>query len=249
MTDIFTQDSTESNTNEAANQQAFADLVVNKLMEIKRPDGTPKYESIEAALDALKASQDHIQNIETENATLRQKASEIDAVNEALKNLGGNMNNNGNSNPPTGDQEGRSVEAAEELVARLLDKKLGEREQVNTAISNVKKVQDALVGKYGEAKAVEEINRKAKSLNTTAEALKELSAQNPQLVLELFGSASSTPSGNNSSINLGGYTPPAEKLAAPEKSLLSGSGATYKNQIEYFNKIRANVNKRLGVTD
>lgn len=231
------------NNNNAAND------IVNALMEIKREDGTPKYTDPVEAIKALQASQNHIRQIEAENASLREKANKADTLEETLKKLGGNMNNE-KPNPLTEGEGGRSVEAAEELVAKLLEKKLNEREAVNTAVSNVKRVQDTLISKFGgEDKAVEQIKAKAKSLGTTPSKLEELAAQNPSLVLELFGSSTATPSPSNGNINLGGYKPPVEELKAPEKSILSGAGATHKNQMEYFRKIKEATNKRLGVTE
>lgn len=228
--------------NDAAND------IVNALMEIKREDGTPKYTDPVEALKALKASQDHIRQIEADNASLREKANKADTLEETLKKLGGNMNNNEKPNPQTEGEGGRSVEAAEELVAKLLDKKLNERDAVNTAVSNVKRVQDTLIKKFGdEDKAVEQIKAKAKALNTTPKALEELAAQNPSLVLELFGSSTATPSPNNSSVNLGGYKPPVDELKPPEKSILSGAGATHKNQMDYFRQIKERTMKRLNV--
>lgn len=228
-----------------------ADLIVQKLMEIKRPDGTPKYTDPIVALEALKASQEYIQQLETENAAYVEKVKEVETLEDTIKRLSGNMNNNEKLNPQTKDEGGRSVEAAEELVAQILEKKLRERDAVSTAISNVQKVQDALIAKYGgEDKAIEVIKNRAKALGTTPEALEELSAQNPNLVLELFGSsANATPSPNAGTIRPGGLQPSVEPLKAPEQSLLSGPGATHKNQLDYFRQIKANVNKRLGVTE
>lgn len=246
MGDIFTnQEETNLDNDKAA--ATGIDLIVNKLMEIKRPDGTPKYSDPIAALDALKASQEHIQTIETENASLKEQVKEVETLQDTIKRLSGNMNNNEKLTPQTKEESGRSVEAAEELVAKILEKKLGERDAVNTAVSNVKRVNDTLLSKFGE-KTSEVVKAKAKALNTTPEALKELAAQNPQLVLELFGSSTAATSPNSSSISLGGYTPPVDELKPPEKSILSGPGATHKNQADYFNKIRERTNKRLGVT-
>ncbi len=244
------EDKTDLQNNENNNNAASegVDLIVNKLMEIKRPDGTPKYTDPIAALDALKASQEYISTLESENATYKEQVKEVETLQETIKRLGGNMNNNEKPNPQTEGEGGRSVEAAEELVAKLLDKKLDERDAVNTAVSNVKRVQDTLIKKFGdEDKAVEQIKAKAKALNTTPKALEELAAQNPSLVLELFGGSTATPSPNNSSVNLGGYKPPVDELKPPEKSILSGAGATHKNQMEYFRQIKERTLKRLNV--
>lgn len=249
---IFEEENTTDSQNEENNNNDAApeglDLIVNKLMEIKRPDGTPKYNDPIAALDALKASQEYISTLETENATYKEQVKEVETLQETIKRLGGNMNNNEKPNPQTEGEGGRSVEAAEELVAKLLDKKLNERDAVNTAVSNVKRVQDTLIKKFGdEAKAVENIKAKAKALNTTPKALEDLAAQNPSLVLELFGGSTAAPSPNNGSVNLSGYKPPVDEIKLPEKSILSGAGATHKNQMELFRQIKERTMKRLNV--
>lgn len=233
----------KNESNDAAND------IVNALMEIKRDDGSPKYNDPVEALKALKASQDHIRQIEADNASLREKANKADTLEQTLEQMRANMNNNEKPNPQTEDKGGRSVEAAEELVARLLEQKLSERDAVNTAVSNVKRVNDALVKKFGdETTAVKRISERATALGTTPQALKELAAQNPSLVLELFGSSTATPTPSSGSVNLGGYREPeVERVTAPEKSILSGPHATHKNQMEHFRKIRENVNKRLKV--
>jgi len=240
------EETNSNNNNEAAAEGVNA--IVNKLMEIKRPDGTPKYTDPIAALDALKASQEYISKLETENAGYKEQVTKMETLEETIKRLSGNNNNNEKPNPQTVDEGGRSVEAAEELVTKILEKKLDERDAVLTAISNVKRVDETLTKKYGD-KAGEIVTAKAKALGTTPAALKELAAQNPNLVLELFGSSTATTSPNQGSVNLGGYTPTVEEIKPPEQSLLSGPGATHNNQLEYFRKIKANVNKRLGVQE
>lgn len=241
MSDIFTnQEETNSNSNKET-----ADLIVTKLMEIKRPDGTPKYESVESALDALRASQEHIQRIENDNADLKKKVEEAQTLKDTLARLEADKDNE-KRNPLTEGESGRTVEAAEELVKKLVRQSLDENKQVETAVSNVKKVNDVLVNKFGE-KAGDVVSSKAKSLGMTTQQLKELSAQNPTLVLELFGSSSTATSPNTSSVNLSGYKKPEEELKAPEKSLISGRGATLQNQVDYLQKIRTNVYKRLNV--
>lgn len=249
---IFSNSDTTNQENNPSNAGAGAvDAIVNKLMEIKRPDGTPKYTDPIVALEALQASQEHIQRLETENAAFKKEAEKVATLEDTIKRLSGPPNVE-KLNPQTGGEGGRSVEAAEEIVARLLDQKLQEREAVSTAISNVKKVNDALINKFGtEDKAAEVIKAKAKALNTTPDALEKLSAQNPTLVLELFGSsANAAPSPVTGSIMAGGIQKPADlEVKAPEVSILSGLGATSDKQMEFFRQIKQNVNKRLGVQE
>lgn len=242
-------DQTSGNENSNAAPKEQVDLWVEKLVTITRPDGTPKYETVEDALDALKASQEHIARIENENKTLAEKAAEAETLHETIKRLSGNMNENEKPAPVTPQSDGgQNSQAAEELVKQILQRELAERDQVTTAVNNVKQVQDTLVKKYGEEKAREVIATKAKELGTTTEQLKHLSASNPRLVLELFGGASGSTSPNTSSVNLNGRPTPEPKLEAPEKSLISGTAATDRNRIDYLKKIREKVYKENGIT-
>ena len=76
------EDKTDLQNNENNNNAASegVDLLVNKLMEIKRPDGTPKYTDPIAALDALKASQEYISTLESENAAYKEKVKEVERI-------------------------------------------------------------------------------------------------------------------------------------------------------------------------
>lgn len=238
MTDIFNQEETNSENN----NNAAADLIVNKLMEIKREDGTPKYASLDAALDALKHSQDYIPRLEQENESLREKTKEVETLQETIKRLNGN-NDDGKPNSQTKDEGGRSAEAAEELVKKLLDQKFNERDQINTAKKNILKVQDVLVKKFGD-KAQEQLVAKAASLNTTLDKLKMLSAESPDLVIGLFGNTNNSPNPSLGTVNINGKPRQESEIKRPEKSLISGSGATLQNQMEFMAKIREDVYKR-----
>lgn len=143
--------------------------------------------------------------------------------------------------PPSG---GLSEQSAADLVRKLLN----EEKQVTAAIQNVTNVQNKLIEQYGEAGAIEALNAKAKELGTTLKKLKELSAENPNMVLALFGGRSSSPSATTSSVNGGAFRPTEPELKRPEKSLISGVGATDKNRAEFMKQIKERVNKRLGVT-
>jgi len=250
--DVFEDKNNDGNTPTIENGAAPVpqlDIWVEKLGGIQREDGTPKYESVEAALDALKASQEHISKIEREKAELAAKAAEAETLKETLTRLESNKMNEEKpaGTPPA--NGGQSPEAAEELVKRLLNQSLAERDQVTTAVNNVKLVQDTLVKKYGEAKAVEMIAAKVKSLGTTNAKLKELSATDPKMVLELFGNTpSATPSVNSGTLNLGYKPAPDDEIQRPEKSLLSGPAATDRNRADIMAKIRANVYKKHGIS-
>jgi hypothetical protein len=246
--DVFseqiTQEPTSSNNEEAAPKNEALDAIVAKLAAITREDGTPKYDDIDKALDALKASQDHISVLESDNKSLKAKADEAKKLEEIVQRLGGNMNNEEKPEAKTNvSNGGLSEEAAIELVKKVLQ---GER-QTSVAVNNVKRVNDTLIEKHGDEGARKLVAERAKALNMSLERFKQLSAESPDAALALIGGGTSTPSPSTSSFNLNGK--PKEELVVkrPEKSLLSGPGATDKARREYLAQIKANVYKRFNV--
>lgn len=245
MTDLFDNTSNvETPTPEEKKAPDLIDVFADKLLAIKKEDGTPKYDTLEKALDALAASQQHIPRLENENKELKEKAAKADQLEELVRRMTeGNDNNSGKpngNNPPVG---GLSEDDAANLVRKILQ----EDRAVDAAKTNVLNVQNKLLEKYGD-KAGEVLKDKAKELNTTLDDLKRLSATNPALVLSLFGNSNpATPSATTSSINSGALKAPPTNLVRPEKSLLSGPGASDRARAEFMRKVREDVNKRLNV--
>lgn len=249
MTGIFNneQDTTnlENNENNTAKPNP-ADVIVNKLMEIKREDGSPKYESLDDALEALKHSQSFIPQLQQENATLRAQAQENETLKQTIERLTQEKQvNEEKPNAPTGTNGGLS----EEAVAALVEQTLTSREQKTVAEKNVNTVRDSLIQKYGsEEKAREYHDNKAKELGLDPAKLAAIAATSPQAALTLLGEVSKTPTPiNTSSVHLNG-TPSTEELKAPETSLLSGRGATAKAQMDYYKRVKEKVYRDLNVT-
>jgi hypothetical protein len=248
VTDIFNTETnseeTNSDPNAATRQQA--DIFVEKLLEIKREDGTPKYESVEAALDAIKFQNDHIRQIEADNAALKAKADEVDRLNETLERITKEKNV---SEVQPGSQTSANGGLNEEAATKLIEQKLAEKEQLAVVTGNVKAVQDKLIQKYGtKEEAQKMVLEKAKELGMSADALKNLAATAPNAVLAFFGEAkASSTSVNASSTYRVPNSAPTEELKRPEKSILSGPGATTRNQTDFAKRVRENVYKRMDV--
>lgn len=230
-----------------SNVDAFAD----KLASITREDGTPKYKSVEDALEALAASQKFIDTLKGENTELRtreeelsRKAAEAEALEEVVRRLkeGGNEKPKEQTTPEGGQNDDATVEAK---IEQLLAKKQAEGQ----AAANLKQVNDELLNKFGE-KANETVKAKAKELGMTTDELKSLATRSPKAVLSYFGtSPSRMPTPNTSSVNTIGLKPQDEGVKQPEKSLLAGSGANTKARAEYMRQIREEVYKRNGITE
>lgn len=244
--DIFNISQEQTNNENVETAKPSVDIFVEKLMGITRDDGSPKYESVEQALDALKASQEHIAKIERDNAELKTKAEQADLLNATLEEL--KRKNSMNDDKPQGNQPGNGG-LNEEAVKELVRKQREEEKQQEAAITNIKTVQDAIIQRVGsKEKAQEFVLNKAKELGISAERLKYISAESPNAALALLGETVKTPTSPNiSSVRLPN-TPPTEELKAPELSLLSGRGATGAKQVEYLRRVKEKVYKEHGIT-
>lgn len=226
-------------------------VYADKLAAIKNADGSPKYTDLDKALDALNASQEHIKRLETEATARQVKEQALTVEAEAAKELRetirrmseGNDNNAGKPNSDNlTNTGGLSKEDAAKLVKDILD---GER-QTNAAVQNVSSVQDKLLAQFGD-KARDVVKAKADELGITTEKLKELSATSPQMVLALFGTTSNFTNGNTSTYSLGAKPIVEPEIKLPEKSLLSGSGATTAKQVDLMKQIKAKVYAKNGI--
>lgn len=220
--------------------KAAADkLLTDQLAAIKNAEGNPKYDSIPKALDALAQSQLHITTLETEAAavsaelvSLRATVANTDVVKEVMDRIAAqNESQLAQGTPQPNVVDEKAVLA---LVANALNAdKTQARINDNVAI-----VQEAMVARYGD-KAQEEMATKAQALGVTVDRLKELSSQNPSLVLALFGDTSSVHNPTSTSVTLNLTKPAREPLQRPEKSLLMGASA--KEQREFMAKIKEDI--------
>lgn len=220
------------------------DIWAEKLKMIVRDDGTPRYNSVEAALDAITHKDNHIAQLEAEAKVLADKAREAETLKQTLERLGNKMNEEKPNIRPDA-SGGLSEEAAKELVQNILK---GER-QTEAAVNNIKQVQNSLVSKFGSEKAAQEaVIAKAKELGVSTEKLKQDSATSPAYVLALFGNSKPSPVPNVGSMNLSTPQPTDNEVKRPDKSVLSGRGATDRNQTDLMKQIRESIHKKHGVT-
>lgn len=248
MTDVFDQ-----NTNKAPvvdNSNVSSDPFADKLKEIVNEQGQPKYKDTNAALEALKASQDHIKRLEAEKqaekAIVDAAAAEkvrADALEEIVKRMTSNS-------PQTPKQVETTTNAgtSEEATIKLLEKVLSTRDAEAAAKQNVSNVQNALLAKFGD-KTKDLVAAKAKELGMTPQELGTLSSKNPQLVLTVFGLAGTTSSPQVTVPSATPFNAPKvdQPLERPAQSLISGAGATDKNRKAMMEKIRQEVYKKYNV--
>lgn len=223
-----------------------ANLFADQLTDIKNADGTPKYDSVPKALEALGVSQQHIQTLEaeaanssTELAALREQVAKHDGVEEVIARLAARDADEQVQETP------QPNVVDEEAVLALVRNALNTERTETQAAKNVATVQQAIIAKYGD-KASEVLAAKAQELGTTLEGLKKLSSENPAIVLALFGGEA--PSPNNpvsASMVINPGLPEDTPLERPEKSLLVG--ASSQEQMDFMRKVRDDVYKKHGV--
>ena len=220
------------------------DLFADQLQGITDEDGRPKYDTVPKALDALGNSQAYIRKLEeearardAETQALKDQVAKSEAVEDVVARLTAqNEQVQETPQPNTLDQD---------AVLGLVQKALNSERQEATRNDNLNSVYNSLNQAYGD-KAKEVIAEKVQELGTTPEKLKELSKENPGLVIALFnGQAVQSASPTSSSINLPNGPNEPKPLERPQKSLLQG--ATSKEQADYMRKIKEQVYKEHGV--
>lgn len=237
---VFSKEGTVPPENEVPPKENLEDL----LKDIKNENGEQKYKSLKDALVALGHSQKYIPELKDQlSGTQRQledmklEMGKLNNIEETVQRLLAKKSEEEDTPPkPQG--------LDEQAVIKLVQESLMANKQSETLSANQKKVNDALVSKYGE-KAVEVLDNKAAELHTTRQALGELSKQNPYLVLALFGNAQvkdqnlTTPSMR---------TPPpksVEGLRKIDKSMLSG--VSLREQAERLKEIRAHIHRSYSI--
>lgn len=227
-------------------QPQSGDVFSNQLKEIKAEDGRQKYDTVEKALGALAHSQtliptlqQQIAALELEKTQLREELSKSKGVQELVDSLTERQQQGQEGNPS-------ETHFGEAEVAKLLEATLSKREQEQVKMSNENQVQAALVAAYG-TKAHDVVKAKAAELKTTPEALGKLASSNPEMILALFNTKAPSPSVTSNTFNLPHNPQQDPPLTRPTKSLLSGS--TAKDQRDFMAQIKAEVYKKLDITE
>jgi hypothetical protein len=136
-----------------------------------------KYTTMEAALAALTSGQEHIANLEAENASLRQEEDRLKAVENTLNDI----------------VKPKEDPLDEGKLSELVDSRITLKEKSSTMKANVAEVVTNLAAHFGgNEKAKAAYEAKAQELGMTPEAMTELSATSPKAVLAYFDVKQST---------------------------------------------------------
>lgn len=221
------------------------------LAQIKNDDGNPKYANVEAALKALKESQEFIPKVLQEKKTVEQelaearqkleKAKTLEELTEALKS----------KQQPTDPQqtkEGEPKGVAPEDIDKLLENKLAAREQASKQKQNLETVINTVSSKYGD-KAKEHIQKVADQLGTTPSKLQELAAENPNMALRLLDAqGSSSPNPSVSTTSAPRTIQDDNPMPTFEKSAARG-GLSNDELVARWRQVKDYTHKKLGVSE
>jgi len=202
------------------------------LAEIKGDDGGAKYKDVPTALGALKHSQEYIKQLKEQLDAANAKASQAVTMEQVLEQL------NKDKTPEKAPVAPSSGLTADDVIRILQEKELKEKAKINTV-----KVAQKFKELHGE-KAEEAFYTKAASMGLSKEAINSLAASSPDAVFSMFGIKDS-----------GGPTPPAPSginTSGMQQPLPQALGTVMgfkndKDMSEYWTKLKAEVNKSLGI--
>lgn len=224
---------------------ATVDPIAEQLSQIKRADGSQMFDTVEKALESLAHAQRVIPelkaNLETkeqEVSALSAKLQEAATVEDVLDRM---TKSNENTNVNTGVEE-----VGEDKIGELVESKINALRELDTVQSNRKKVNDALVTKFGDAeKAKLALEAKAKELSVGTDFLASMADKTPKALLAYFDAApaaQSSPTTNSVNLRMGDTT---QETPLEEISLRTTNS---RDQVEHMRKIREHVFKKYDVT-
>ena len=216
-------------------QSAFSD----QLGMIKNDEGAQKYDTVAKALDALAHSQAFIPQLkaeaegkEAEIVELKKQLASRATVEDVVSRL------TPDPEPEVGIPP-QTVGLGKEDVLKMLETFTTDRATASQAQANEAQVSNMLRSKYGD-KTSEVLSNKAQEMGMSVQDLQALAQKSPIVVQSMFQL-----SGESTTFTQSDYSPREEvraPLEPPTKSLLRG--ASTKDQVEYFHKIRDEVYKK-----
>jgi hypothetical protein len=219
------------------------------LASIKNENGEQKYRTVDEAIKALAHSQAFIpqlqsekKQLEEETIRLREIATKASAIDEVLDKL----RTQGSEQKPTEKETPSGGGLSEDQVTQLVRRALEEQQKSAKVTDNVTRVNNELISRFGGNKtASEAIAARCLELNTTPEQLKILAADSPDLVLSLFATDKTKPSQPTLSGQISQFGKPLVEVPSPNQSILTG--ATSREQKEYYLKVKDEVFSKMGV--
>lgn len=141
-----------------------------------------KYKSVDDALESLPHKESFIEQLKRENEELRGKLEGASTVDDILNQISSSSKE---EEAPQQEQQ-EQYQLKQEDIAKIIDSRISEREQQQTAQQNAATVVDKMTELYGD-RAEEVYNQRAEELNVPVEWLNETAKRSPNAVFELFG--------------------------------------------------------------
>lgn len=177
-------------------------------------------------------SDKYISELERQLKEIREEVGKQDYASKLLAELQGRRQDpNANPVPKQGDSNPSDTkpELSEDVIKRLVEQTLTQREAQNTSTQNAKIVQEQLVQKYGtEAKA--RVEAKAQELGMSMERLSALAAESPTAFMTLIGEPQpefKAPIQGTINTSSGQYSTPSERNWAYYQTLRKTNKTLY----------------------
>lgn len=219
--DIFDNDADNTNKDDligTTEQADDKDPAAELLSGITNDDGTPKYKSVEDALNASKHAQDHISKLESELAELRNKGNPTEKLDELLDIVKSKGRGQGE------DENDASTMKPEDVLGIVKDY-LTDTKAAETRESNINTVTNHYKSRYGKD-ASEKLYGAAADLGFSKGEINRMIAQNPNAVLKMLGEEkqkkSADPVGGTGSVDTAQFQ---GKPTAPPKSIMGVSSS------------------------
>ena len=204
------------------------------LASIVNPDGTAKYANVEVALNALKASQDHIARLETENTAFQASAAKATTMEEIL-----------NAVKPAPVVEPDPVVPAsidEGQIAQLVQGYTAQAKAEEVAKQNVDTVLTRVRAKYGD-EAGTKFYEDAAAKGFDREDINALAAKNPKAIFSILGLEEAPVAPKlGGSINSAAF-----QQKASDRPAVSGMAYGKNALMDNWRYTKAKVNKELGI--
>lgn len=202
--------------------EAYADL----LGSIKNERGERKYKDVQAALEALKHSQEFIPQLKADKEANERRLAEVEAENQRLKTLEATLAALQSGNAPVQNTPAPQGVNPDD-VASLVNKALTQRENEARRASNLSQVVSAVREVFG-ADADKQFYQKAQEMGLSQMQVNNLAAESPQAVLNLFGLKRNTSqpyqAPSQGTVNASSYqTPPQSFIGKNSSTALIGA--------------------------
>jgi len=154
------------------------------LKTITREDGSPKYDSLEKAMEGFKHSQDHIARLEAENRELREVSVRAKTLEEMITKMQGTPSHDQNRQSQA--QTSTTPTLTEDQIAEMANRVYDNRTRAQIVQDNLNKFSSSIGERFGD-KAREEFNNALSNSGLTKEQVQSIASTNPAAAIKILG--------------------------------------------------------------